>query len=91
MNFVVFFSLAKHRASWQMGGGWVAVDVDYAGCATVPPCQPLPPLTPNLRKRGRLETAPTTGVQEIKLFLTMTLFFPSISANPAAKRVDKDW
>ena len=23
--------------------------------------------------------------------LTMTLFFPSISANPTAKRVDKDW
>ena len=21
-----------------MGGGWVAVDVDYAGCATVPLC-----------------------------------------------------
>ena len=74
-----------------MGGGWVGVDVDYAGCATVSPCQPLPPFTQNLRKRGRLETTLTTGVQEIKLFLTMTLFFPSLSASPAAKRVDKDW
>ena len=71
-----------------MGGGWVAVDVNFAGCATVPLCQPLPPLTQNLRKRGRLETAMTTGVQEIKLFLTMTLFFPSLSASPAVKRVD---
>ena len=77
-----------------MGGGGVGVDVDFAGCATVPLCQPLPPLTPSKPKKER-ETRDSadnwSSRDQTVLTMTMTLFFPSISANPAAKRVDKDW
>ena len=77
------------RASWLMGGGWLwmwtLLGVPLCHCASLCPLDTKPK-----KERETRDNADNWSSRD-QTVLTMTLFFPSISANPAAKRVDKDW